>query len=291
MYTLDDLLDLTQKDDNVFSSRHLWGSPAAPNVFGGQLVGLGLAAAFRTVDDGYIARSLHAQFLKQVLGGGPPVELQVASLSSTCKVVTRTVLCFQAGIPVMQMVCNFMRNRVAGADEPGYQKSMPDVPIPGTSADCQFILDPQGYPGGFPVKIWARELESDCETPAPPRQQIWLENPEPRQRTAQAEQCILATYTDVHFTRVIVRPYGIRIAPAPASECLRGIVSIDHHIWFHRTGDSGCVLVDTQCSQFHGGRGIVSSEVYGTDGTLVATAVQEGRVVLDKRHRLPEPKL
>ncbi|KAJ1810594.1 hypothetical protein LPJ75_004201 [Coemansia sp. RSA 2598] len=260
--TLDNLLELDQIESGVFVSRRLWGSPAAKNIFGGQLVGLGLAAAFRT--------------------------FRVQGLVSACKIVTRTVLGYQDGQPVMQMVCNFMQHRVAESDEPGYQKPMPDVPFPGAQADCPFVLDPQGYPEGFPAKIWATSLDHDHETPGPPRQTLWIESPEASSRTAQNNQCILAMYSDVHFTRVIVRPFGIRIAPA--SKCLRRIVSADHHIWFHRA-NSDCLLFDTHCPQLHGGRGIVQSQVYCRDGHLVATVVQEGRVDIDRGARLPKPKL
>ncbi|KAJ1816095.1 DNA repair protein rad14 [Coemansia sp. RSA 2599] len=285
--TLDSLLELDQIGSGVFVSRRLWGSPAAKNIFGGQLVGLGLAAAFRTVDQQYISRSLHVQFLRQVVRG-LQVEFRVQGLVSACKIVTRTVLGYQDGQPVMQMVCNFMQHRVAESDEPGYQKPMPDVPFPGAQADCPFVLDPQGYPEGFPAKIWATSLDHDHETPGPPRQTLWIESPEASSRTAQNNQCILAMYSDVHFTRVIVRPFGIRIAPA--SKCLRRIVSADHHIWFHRA-NSDCLLFDTHCPQLHGGRGIVQSQVYCRDGHLVATVVQEGRVDIDRGARLPKPKL
>ncbi|KAJ2707159.1 acyl-CoA thioesterase [Coemansia sp. IMI 203386] len=291
MLTLDNLLELDQIDTNVFVSRTLWGSPAAKNIFGGQLVALGLAAAFRTVDQQYISRSLHAQFLKQVVRGSQ-VEFRVQGLVSACKIVTRTVLGYQNGYPVMQMVCNFMQHRVADVDEPGYQVrtsvEMPNVPFPGTQPNCPFVLDPQGYPDGFPAKIWATSLDHDHETPGPPLQQLWIESPHKVCRTMQTNQCILAMYSDVHFTRVILRPFGIRIAPA--SKCLRKIVSVDHHIWFHQSNDD-CLLFDSKCLQLHGGRGIVQSRVFSSAGKMVATVVQEGRVEVDSGARLPKPKL
>ncbi|KAJ1644924.1 hypothetical protein J3B02_002810 [Coemansia erecta] len=287
MVTLDDLLELDQIDTSVFVSRRLWGSPMAKQIFGGQLVGLGLAAAFRTVDQKYISRSMHVQFLKRVVRGSQ-VEFRVQGLVSACKIVTRTVLGYQNGHPVMQMVCNFMQHRVAESDEPGYQRPMPDVPFPGTQPDCPFVLDPQGYPDGFPAKIWATSLDHDHETPGPPTQHLWIESPEACSRTLQTNQCILAMYSDVHFTRVILRPLGIRIAPA--SKCLRKIVSVDHHIWFHRA-NTDCLLFDTRCPQLYGGRGVVQSQVFSRDGQLVASVVQEGRVDIDSRAMLARPKL
>ncbi|KAJ2626279.1 hypothetical protein H4R22_004872 [Coemansia sp. RSA 1290] len=167
---------------------------------------------------------------------------------------------------------------------------MPDVALPGSTSDCPFVLDPQGYPKAFPAMIWVTELDRDHATPAPPRQQMWLECPDKQQRSEQAKQCIVAMYSDVHFTRVIVRPYGIRIAPPPRH--LRKIVSIDHHMWFHQEADpNNPIFVDTWCSQLSSGRGVVQSEMFAHDRRLVATIMQEGRVEIDPSAQLPSPKL
>ncbi|KAJ1743684.1 hypothetical protein LPJ78_000918 [Coemansia sp. RSA 989] len=225
MQHIDDLLVLEQTEGMAFVSDNLWGTPVTPSAFGGQLVALSLAAAFKTVPENYLAR-----------------------------------------------------------------KGMPDVALPGSTSDCPFVLDPQGYPKAFPAMIWVTELDRDHATPAPPRQQMWLECPDKQQRSEQAKQCIVAMYSDVHFTRVIVRPYGIRIAPPPRH--LRKIVSIDHHMWFHQEADpNNPILVDTWCSQLSSGRGVVQSEMFAHDRRLVATIMQEGRVEIDPSAQLPSPKL
>ncbi|KAJ2801318.1 hypothetical protein H4R20_003720 [Coemansia guatemalensis] len=167
---------------------------------------------------------------------------------------------------------------------------MPDVAPPGQDANCPYFLDPQGYPNNFPAKIWVTELDSDLATPTPPRQHMWLECPDKRKRKQRAEQCIVASYSDVHFTRVILRPYGMRIAPASVG--LRKLLSIDHHIWFHQAVDPcQLILADSWCSRLGSGRGIVQSELFAHDGRLVATAMQEGCVEIDVSTQLPRPKL
>ncbi|KAJ2314458.1 hypothetical protein IWW54_000906 [Coemansia sp. RSA 2705] len=250
MLTIDEMLGLRQIDESTFASTHLWGGPVTPNAFGGQLVALSLAAAFKTVPSNYIARRL-----------------------------------------AMQTVCNFIAHKPDDYQaEFQYQKPMPDVALPGAGIDSPFLLDPQGYPNQIPVMIWVTELDRDHATPAPPRQRMWLECPSKQKRDRQFEQCVVALYSDVHLTRVIVRPFGIRVAQPPRH--LRKILSIDHHVWFHQCVDPGRpMLVDTECAQLSAGRGIVRSEVYAHDRRLAATIMQEGRVEIDPSERLAAPKL
>ncbi|KAJ2782802.1 hypothetical protein H4R18_002074 [Coemansia javaensis] len=277
MPTIDDLLALEQVDEHTFTVDRLWGSPISCIAFGGQLAGLSLVAAFKTVDSSYVARSMHVQFIKSVLKDAPAT-FKVQTVSAGARFISRTVLALQNGQLVMQAVCNFMVEMAPGYQaDYQYQRPMPEAAAPGSHPGCPYLLDPQGFPNAFPAKIWVTELDSDHVTPGPPRQRIWLESPDGVRRTAQMEQCMMAAYSDVHFLRVIVRPFGIRVMPPP--ERLRKLVSIDHHIWFHQRADLGKrVLVDTWCSRFGNGRGFVQSEFFSHDGRLVATVAQEGRV-------------
>ncbi|KAI9476949.1 HotDog domain-containing protein [Coemansia mojavensis] len=291
MQHIDDLLVLEQTEGMAFVSDNLWGTPVTPSAFGGQLVALSLAAAFKTVPENYLARSLHAQFIDSVDKTKPAI-FKVNDQAPGSRVTSRMVQCFQEQRLAMQTVCSFVarKPRTAQQADYRYQKGMPDVALPGSTSDCPFVLDPQGYPKAFPAMIWVTELDRDHATPAPPRQQMWLECPDKQQRSEQAKQCIVAMYSDVHFTRVIVRPYGIRIAPPPRH--LRKIVSIDHHMWFHQEADpNNPILVDTWCSQLSSGRGVVQSEMFAHDRRLVATIMQEGRVEIDPSAQLPSPKL
>ncbi|KAI8325198.1 Thioesterase/thiol ester dehydrase-isomerase [Martensiomyces pterosporus] len=311
-----DMLELEEVGGWMYASKMLWSPPAAPIVFGGQLVGLSLAAGFRTVDNDFIAHSLHTQFLRRV-DKSSPVEFKVTELSSGCNFVSRTVDCFQNKKPVMHMICNFTKQDGKRNTQHEYQKQIPDIALPESEVPGipsepaisapssnvkdddedtlvegkgHYVLDPQGYPYGFPAEIWVKELDKDLTKPAPPKQHMWLRCPSTTPRQIQFQQCILATYSDLHFTRVIVRPFGIRVAPWP--KILKKIVSIDHHIWFHKLADpSDFILVDTWCSQFSSGRGIVQSEMYSEDGQYVASVVQEGRVEIDPAAVLPAPKL
>ncbi|KAJ2611486.1 hypothetical protein H4S08_003131 [Coemansia sp. RSA 1365] len=290
MLSIDELLELTLTDTNTFTTERLWGPPTTPNAYGGQLVGLSLAAAFRTVNDNYIARSVHAQFLRSV-DKLEPIVFKVQALNSGRRHTSRAVNGFQNNRLVMQTVCNLiLQTPPVHQTSYGYQKPMPAVAAPGQDTNCPYFLDPQGYPNNFPVKVWVTELDSDLVTPKPPRQRMWLECPNRHKRREQEEQCIVAAYSDVHFTRVILRPYGMRIAPA--SEGLRKLLSIDHHIWFHHAADlSQRILVDSWCSRLSAGRGIVQSEMFAHDGRFVATAMQEGCVEIDAATQLPRAKL
>ena len=55
------------------------------------------------------------------------------------------------------------------------------------------------------------------------------------------------------------------------------MASLDHTLWFHRPFRADeWWLYDQWSPSAHGGRGLAFGHVYTTDGTLVATAAQEG---------------
>lgn len=282
------MLELETLDKYTYEKRlNMWSAPGAPGVFGGQLVGLSLMAAFQTVSSPeYVARSLHAQFIRPVLkNGGGPLRFVVTG-DGQQKGRGLVVRSFQAGHEVLQVVCNLMKLRPNSSRRYEHQKPMPSVIRPGSKGP--FKLDPQGYPHSFPAKIWVTELDRGgyiAEQNHPAQQQMWLERVDkaggprwPYER--QRNQCVLALYSDVHFTRMIVRPLGIGVAPAPNE--LKRIVSIDHHIWFHKEETAGQMFVNTWSSVLCQGRGLVQSEVFDVGGRLLATVTQEGRVdILD----------
>ncbi|ORX71937.1 Thioesterase/thiol ester dehydrase-isomerase [Linderina pennispora] len=289
---IDTLLELEEVGDGSFKSRQLWNPPHAPSVFGGQLMGQALAAAFHTTGADWIAHSLHTQFLRRVTVSAP-VHFTVVTLGQGRNYCSRVITSHQNNKPVMHMICNFVTHGSNVASKHAYQKEMPgfvppEAGAPGTppvaggnpASENHYVLDPQGYPGGFPAEIWVKEVDEDIAVPAPAKQHLWLRCPDNRLRSQQTQQCILVTYSDLLFTRVTLRPFGVRVAPAP--DTLRRLVSIGHHVWFHKPADPGdFLLYKTECPQLSHGRGIVVGEMFSRDGSFVASTAQEARVEVD----------
>src|SRR3974377_88859 len=117
-------LDLEQIEVNLFRGR----SPqdAWQRVFGGQVVGQALVAAWRTVD--VVARpphSLHAYFL---LAGDPkvPIIYEVDRIRDGKSFTTRRVLAIQHGQAIFAMSVSFHGSE-SGLS---HQAEMPKVPGP-----------------------------------------------------------------------------------------------------------------------------------------------------------------
>src|SRR6185437_15501586 len=114
------LLDLESIESNFF--RGVSPSDRWQRVYGGQVLGQALVAAYRTVQD-RSCHSLHAYFLR---AGDPrvPILYEVDRSRDGRSFSARRVVAIQHGAPIFTMSCSFE------AEEPGleHQSAMPDVP-------------------------------------------------------------------------------------------------------------------------------------------------------------------
>ncbi len=116
------ILDIETLEENLFRGV----SPQAgwQRVFGGQVIGQALVAAYRTVN-GRAAHSLHAYFLR---AGDPavPIIYSVDRIRDGGSFSTRRVVAVQHGQAIFSMAASFHK------PEPGltHQIKMPNVPPP-----------------------------------------------------------------------------------------------------------------------------------------------------------------
>ncbi len=116
------ILDIERLEENLFRGV----SPQAgwQRVFGGQVIGQALVAAYRTVN-GRAAHSLHAYFLR---AGDPavPIIYSVDRIRDGGSFSTRRVVAVQHGQAIFSMAASFHK------PEPGltHQIKMPNVPQP-----------------------------------------------------------------------------------------------------------------------------------------------------------------
>ena len=122
--SLDDLvqtLNLEKLEENLFRGeceKTAWG-----RVFGGQVLGQALSAAYNTIEEERYAHSFHAYFLRP----GRidiPIVYQVVRIRDGGSFTTRTVDAIQNGEAIFNMSVSFQK------DEGGFehQFDMPDVP-------------------------------------------------------------------------------------------------------------------------------------------------------------------
>ena len=117
------LLDLEQIELNLYRGH----SPETSwqRVFGGQVIGQALMAAYKTVDEGRICHSLHAYFIRP---GDPkvPILYEVDRARDGRSFTTRRVVAIQHGKQIFNLAASFQ------VEEKGFehQLNMPDVPAP-----------------------------------------------------------------------------------------------------------------------------------------------------------------
>jgi acyl-CoA thioesterase-2 len=263
-------LDLEQLEVNLFrgQSRDL----GTRSVFGGQVIGQGLAAAERTID-GRVPHSLHAYFL---LPGdvGAPIVYQVDRIRDGRSFSARRVQAIQHGRPILSMIASFQE------PEPGLEHAaaMPDVPPPEALAAPE---DPSerlpevaaarpGRPAPrHPGAIEFRPVEP--RTAGEPRQAFWFRVVDRVADDPWLHRCLLAYASDWALSGTALRPHGRTWHDEGMI-----VASIDHALWLHRPARvDEWLLYAMDSPSAQGARGLARGLVHDRGGRLVASVAQE----------------
>lgn len=251
-----------------------WG-----RVFGGQVVAQALHAAYRTVEEGRIAHSLHAYF---ILGGKleHPIHYEVDRVRDGGSFSTRRIVAKQQGKPIFTMGASFQ-----GPEEGvEHQIEVPEVITPEnlqTSTDAiEGIkhLDPKAYerlkltiPDLFEFRSVEPVLKKLMKN-HPPSSNIWMRSREPIASDIPFRQQVLAYLSDYNL---------LSTATLPHREILNRertfYASLDHSLWFHRDfALDDWLLYAMDSPSASESRGLARGMIYDRKGRLVATVAQEG---------------
>jgi len=272
-----ELLDLEEIERNLFRGR----SPQerSQRVFGGQVVGQALVAAYRTVDDRHV-HSLKGDFLRP---GDPkiPILYEVDRIRDGRSFTTRRVVAIQHGRAIFSMSVSFQVEEL-GVE---HQLPMPDVPGPTETPDPEMFHAKirEHVPAEF--RQWLdnpRPIEQRMVDPIdpiepekrPPYLAVWLRAAGPMPDDEQLHQCVLAYASDLNLLDTCLLPHGVSwMNPNFQS------ASLDHSIWFHHRfrADEWMLFVQDSPAAA-GGRGFNRGVVYTQDGKLIASVVQEGLI-------------
>lgn len=279
MQELLDILDLEVLERNLFRGR----SPKVTwqRVFGGQVVGQALVAAQRTVPDDRFVHSLHSYFMRP---GDPsiPIVYEVDRIRDGTSFTTRRVVAIQHGHAIFSLEASFQK------DEEGleHQFAMPeDVEGPDTLRNRKDLIADSTVPMPEPIKkYWEHDRPIDMKPvmlehyfsnkKLPPRQQVWVRatGPVPDDRAIQA--AVLAYLSDMTLLDTTTFPHGKSLFSGEFQAA-----SLDHAIWFHRPHRlDDWLLYDQDCPSTSGSRGFSRGQLFGMDGTLVASVAQEGLI-------------
>ncbi|MEZ5773533.1 MAG: acyl-CoA thioesterase II [Hyphomicrobiaceae bacterium] len=250
-------------------------------VYGGQVVAQALAAAYRTVDADVHVHSLHCYFL---IGGDPrqPIRYEVEPLRDGRSFRTRRVVARQNGEAIFAFAASFHKEETAY----DHQLDMPDVPMPEDLPDEREILARHGDRIDPTVRrLLERGPSLDCiemrvvdymhyvtVARTPPRQYVWLRARGDFPDDRGFAEAVLAYLSDWSLIETGLLPHG-RLLVDPAIQA----ASLDHALWFHRPFKAGewFLYAEDSPSNF-GGLALARGQIFTRDGTLVASAAQEG---------------
>lgn len=275
------LLELEKIEMNLF--RGISRFSPAPQVYGGQVLGQALMAAYQCVDEGMRAHSIHCYFLR---GGDmeSPIIYEVERTRDGKAFSSRRIIAIQHGRQIFNMSASFQKPE-QGFD---HQQEAPESPNPLSlpssielqkkfNAEAGFEYDPKKIPS------WFFDIRIDGPAPAlypearKPELKIWFRLKEDFVDNPAFHEAALAYASDLRLLGVSLLPHAISY-----QQKVR-IATLDHSIWFHRDFD----IREWQLYSMHspnacGGRGFSIGHIFNQKGTLVATCTQEGLIRAEK---------
>jgi acyl-CoA thioesterase-2 len=267
-----DLLQIEQIDADRFRGQsHFMGSR---NVFGGQVLGQGLAAASMTVQ-GRRPNSLHSLF---ILPGNHrlPIEYEVERVRDGGTFSTRRVVAFQEGRRIFVMSVSFQEME----EGLSHQKPMPQCTDP-ESLKSSIVLEEYS---GANVNLVVRPVPVDFRLDGegdlffnPSREthkNVWIRSPLSLADDPVVHETLFAYVSDYGLLWTALQPHGVLVNDPHLQ-----IASLDHTIWFHRPFRMDeWLLFSMESPNASGGRGLSMAHVYNRSGVLVATVAQEGLI-------------
>jgi len=256
----------------------------SPQVYGGQVLGQALMAAYHTID-GLDVHSLHAYFLRRG-DFNRPIVYQVDRSRDGHSFSSRRVIALQNGEQIFTCAASFQRSE-QGLD---HQSTMPEVPAPETLPD--WSRPTPEVAAQLPellrrMLIRERPIELRPIEPidylhrrsGPALERVWFRIPEAVADDDRLHRCLLAYMSDFNLLAASTRPHQGSFAIGDLV-----MASIDHALWFHRPFRADqWLLYDVESTSASGGRGFARGSIYSRDGRLVASAAQEGLIRVRRR--------
>jgi len=270
------LLRLERIEETIFrgQSQDLgWG-----NVFGGQVVGQALSAATQTVPEDRLVHSMHGYFLRT--GDAKlPIVFDVDCIRDGRSFTTRRVVAIQKGKAIFNLSASFQK------PEEGFDHSdeMPSVPAPESLKSerelAAHVVDQlpekmrKRVLGDRPIEIRPVAPVNPLRPKVgPPKRHVWFRATGPLPDVPAVHRQLLAYASDFHFLGTAMQPHGVSWL-TPGMQ----VASLDHAMWFHRPFKmDDWVLYEIDSPSASGSRGLARGRFFSRDGTLFASATQEG---------------
>jgi acyl-CoA thioesterase II len=273
-------LDLTdtgaRTDEDIFTGISQWMPHG--RVFGGQVLAQSLVAAMRTMPDDRAVHSMHGYFLR---AGDidQPITFAVDRVHDGRSFSARRTQAYQNGVPILSMIASFQ----SASDGLDHQVEMPtDLPGPEELPDSAATLIDVDHPVG---RYWATQRPFDMRHITSPvyltvegahvaHQAVWIKALGTMPDDDNLHRAALAFASDYTILESVFRRHGL----AWATPGLK-VASLDHAMWWHRSGRADEWMLYVQESpSASGGRGLAQGRIYSRGGVLLASVAQEGMI-------------
>jgi acyl-CoA thioesterase-2 len=272
-----ELLTLKRVDETIFEGENYqapWG-----RVFGGQVLGQSLHAAYQTVPEDRMVHSLHGYF---ILGGDLkyPIRYEVDTIRNGGSFTTRRVVAKQNGKAIFNMAASFQ----VKADGVDHQIPMPNLIPPEklTTSLEQLEEIKEAFPDAYnrlkavqpkvfefkPVEKFTTQLAKNGS----PFFNTWLRTSEKAEIDLRMQHQLLAYASDYNLLTTATLPHREQLSKGKTF-----YASLDHAIWFHRNFDiQNWLLYHMDSPSASNSRGFARGSVFDRNGVLVASVAQEG---------------
>lgn len=277
--TLVQLLALEPLEENLFrGNSHDLGYR---QLFGGQVLGQSLSAAYQTVHPERQLHSLHGYFLRPG-DAKRPVIYQVERMRDGASFSARRVTAIQKGEVIFCGMASFQEDESSGFE---HQILMPDVPGPEhLPTDIELIQQwgdrvPQSVrerlPSRKPIELRPIGLQNPLDPrPQEPFQHLWLRADGLLPSLQAVHRYLLAYASDFFLVATALLPHAASLWQKDLQ-----LASLDHAIWFHRDVKADDWLLYSLDSPWAGqGRGLARGYFFNQSGELVASVAQEGLI-------------
>ena len=276
---LKQLLSLEKIKDNNFIGQNYkteWG-----RVFGGQVLGQSLHAAYQTVPEDRIAHSMHGYF---ILGGdiNVPINYNVDNIRDGKSFTTRRVIAYQKGKAIFIMAASFQLNQ----EGVNHQINMPNVLTPDLLlTDLQQAIhlkkiDPERYEKllkSHPQVFEFRPVEKATflkTRNSLPKSHVWFKTKEKFNAKISFQHQLLAFASDYSLLLTSTLPHREKLFGKKIF-----YASLDHAIWFHRQFKiDEWLLYSMQSPSASNSRGFTLGSIFNQEGEMVASVSQEGLI-------------
>ena len=272
------LLKLEKIEENIFRGQSQDLGIGA--VFGGQVLGQALSAAYQTVPAERRAHSIHAYFLRPG-DASKPFVYNVDCIRDGKSFTTRRVVAIQKGRAAFNLSASFQ------VEESGFehQDPAPDVPGPeGISTEWENNMRvAHRIPEPIRTKLLCKKpIEVRPVNPMnpfsprkmPPKKYVWLKAIDRLPDDPAVHQYLLAYASDFGFVGTSLYPHGHSFW-----EPQMQVASLDHALWFYRDFRIDDWLLYVMESPSAGkARGMNFGRIYTREGQLAATVAQEGLI-------------